>query len=108
MCDWEGAFVNAMDQPCLVPVRTRRLNTPRLRAHLACACTIHQVDMRQLRKLIIEGKLAPCYPGDEEPVKGTSPPEECPLCFLFFPILNTSKCCGKRLCTQCFLQVCLA
>lgn len=30
--------------------------------------------------------------------------EECPICFLSYPLLNTSRCCGKRVCTECFLQ----
>ena len=37
------------------------------------------VDHKKLRKLIIESKLAPCYPGDEE---CTCDLEECPICFL--------------------------
>jgi hypothetical protein len=31
--------------------------------------------------------------------------EECPICFLFYPVLNSSRCCNKRVCTECFLQV---
>ncbi|KAH7519539.1 hypothetical protein FEM48_Zijuj08G0047800 [Ziziphus jujuba var. spinosa] len=37
------------------------------------------VDHKKLRKLILESKLAPCYPGDEE---CTCDLEECPICFL--------------------------
>ncbi|KAG5117673.1 hypothetical protein JHK84_043786 [Glycine max] len=37
------------------------------------------VDHKKLRKLILESKLAPCYPGDEET---TYDREECPICFL--------------------------
>ncbi|MBA0668505.1 hypothetical protein Goklo_001412 [Gossypium klotzschianum] len=37
------------------------------------------VDIKKLRKLILESKLAPCYPGDEE---CRSDLEECPICFL--------------------------
>ncbi|MBA0783703.1 hypothetical protein Gotri_001374 [Gossypium trilobum] len=37
------------------------------------------VDIKKLRKLILESKLAPCYPGDEE---CCSDLEECPICFL--------------------------
>ena len=37
------------------------------------------VDLKKLRKLILESKLAPCYPGDEE---CTCDLEECPICFL--------------------------
>ena len=41
------------------------------------------VDRKKLRKLILESKLAPCYPGDEE---STLEHEECPICFLVFPL----------------------
>lgn len=37
------------------------------------------VDHKKLRKLILESKLAPCYPGDEECANDL---EECPICFL--------------------------
>lgn len=37
------------------------------------------VDRKKLRKLILDSKLAPCYPGDEE---STLDLEECPICFL--------------------------
>ncbi|PNY02490.1 RING/U-box domain-containing protein, partial [Trifolium pratense] len=37
------------------------------------------VDQKKLRKLILESKLAPCYPGDEETACDR---EECPICFL--------------------------
>lgn len=38
-----------------------------------------EVDHKKLRKLILESKLAPCYPGDEESATDL---EECPICFL--------------------------
>ncbi|XWS10781.1 hypothetical protein CRYUN_Cryun38cG0027300 [Craigia yunnanensis] len=60
------------------------------------------VDIKKLRKLILESKLAPCYPGDEECCCDL---EECPICFLYYPSLNRSKCCMKSLCTECFLQM---
>jgi hypothetical protein len=42
------------------------------------------VDQKKLRKLILESKLAPCYPGDEETACDR---EECPICFLvWFPL----------------------
>jgi hypothetical protein len=42
------------------------------------------VDQKKLRKLILESKLAPCYPGDEETACDC---EECPICFLvWFPL----------------------
>ncbi|OMO92640.1 hypothetical protein COLO4_17417 [Corchorus olitorius] len=60
------------------------------------------VDVKKLRKLILESKLAPCYPGDEECCCDL---EECPICFLYYPSLNRSRCCMKSICTECFLQM---
>ncbi|XP_057948972.1 E3 ubiquitin-protein ligase DA2L-like [Malania oleifera] len=61
-----------------------------------------EVDHKKLRKLILDSKLAPCYPGDEE---YTYDLEECPICFLYYPSLNRSRCCMKGICTECFLQM---
>ena len=75
------------------------------------------VDLRQLKRLILAGKLAPCYAAeevrdpDEDPASGAddSEPrpelEECPICFLGYPCLNRSKCCASSICTECFLRV---
>eukprot|EP00850_Spirogloea_muscicola_P006275 SM000029S10570 [mRNA] locus=s29:936744:940882:+ [translate_table: standard] len=60
------------------------------------------LDHRKLRKLILDGKLAPCYLGSEEPALDL---EECPICFLQYPSLNRSRCCCKAICTECFLQM---
>ncbi|AEE36103.1 E3 ubiquitin-protein ligase DA2 [Arabidopsis thaliana] len=60
------------------------------------------VDVKKLRKLIVESKLAPCYPGDDESCHDL---EECPICFLYYPSLNRSRCCMKSICTECFLQM---
>ncbi|KAJ7981961.1 protein SIP5 [Quillaja saponaria] len=60
------------------------------------------VDHKKLRKLILESKLAPCYPGDED---CTCDLEECPICYLYYPSLNRSRCCMKSVCTECFLQM---
>ncbi|GAQ88606.1 protein with RING-finger domain [Klebsormidium nitens] len=60
------------------------------------------VDAKKLRRLILDGKLAPCFPGREEPHLDL---EECPICFLHYPSLNRSRCCGKGICTECFLQM---
>ncbi|XP_039125997.1 E3 ubiquitin-protein ligase GW2-like isoform X2 [Dioscorea cayenensis subsp. rotundata] len=60
------------------------------------------VDHKKLRRLILDSKLAPCYPGDEECVLDF---EECPICFLYYPSLNRSRCCLKGICTECFLQM---
>ncbi|KAL3613726.1 E3 ubiquitin-protein ligase da2 [Castilleja foliolosa] len=60
------------------------------------------VDQKKLRKLIIDSKLAPCYPGDDD---SGCDREECPICFLYYPSLNRSRCCLKGICTECFLQM---
>ncbi|XP_057474197.1 E3 ubiquitin-protein ligase DA2-like [Actinidia eriantha] len=59
------------------------------------------VDHKKLRKLILDSKLAPCYPGEE----CCYDLEECPICFLYYPSLNRSRCCMKGICTECFLQM---
>ncbi|CAL0326461.1 unnamed protein product [Lupinus luteus] len=61
-----------------------------------------EVDHKKLRKLILDSKLAPCYPGEEE---NPYDREECPICFLYYPSLNRSRCCTKSICTECFLQM---
>ncbi|XAR56384.1 hypothetical protein NMG60_11036846 [Bertholletia excelsa] len=60
------------------------------------------VDQKKLRKLILDSKLAPCYPGEEECSHDL---EECPICFMCYPSLNRSRCCMKGICTECFLQM---
>ncbi|KAI5076545.1 hypothetical protein GOP47_0008610 [Adiantum capillus-veneris] len=60
------------------------------------------VDPRKLRRLILNGQLAPCFPGAED---NAIELDECPICFLFYPSLNRSKCCTKGICTECFLQI---
>jgi len=54
------------------------------------------IDLRKLRRLILEAKLAPCHPGADDPRADL---DECPICFLFYPSLNRSKCCTKGICT---------
>ncbi|KAJ8491674.1 hypothetical protein OPV22_013395 [Ensete ventricosum] len=61
-----------------------------------------EIDYKKLRKLILESKLAPCYPGLEEYAYKL---EECPICFSYYPSLNRSRCCMKGICTECFLQI---
>ncbi|KAG0631339.1 hypothetical protein M758_1G245600 [Ceratodon purpureus] len=60
------------------------------------------VDQKKLRRLILDSKLAPCFPGEDET---SADFEECPICFLYYPSLNRSKCCSKGVCTECFLQM---
>ncbi|GAX81168.1 hypothetical protein CEUSTIGMA_g8601.t1 [Chlamydomonas eustigma] len=90
-----------------------------------------KLDLKKLKRCIQEGKLAPCFPGCEEPAftdeykvlvlpivrkllkaRGQQSSqerlEECPICMMHYPLMNTSTCCGKRVCTECFLQVQMA
>ncbi|KAJ7566258.1 hypothetical protein O6H91_02G094900 [Diphasiastrum complanatum] len=60
------------------------------------------VDYKKLRRLILDAKLAPCYPGADDSQEDL---EECLICFLYYPSLNSSKCCFKGICTECFLQM---
>eukprot|EP00177_Eucheuma_denticulatum_P001074 GFKZ01001961.1.p1 GENE.GFKZ01001961.1~~GFKZ01001961.1.p1 ORF type:complete len:314 (-),score=46.62 GFKZ01001961.1:1113-2054(-) len=60
-------------------------------------------DVKTVRKLILRGELAPRYPGRDSPCLESR--EECPICMLVYPVLNQSKCCGARLCTECYLQI---
>ncbi|CAA7056668.1 unnamed protein product [Microthlaspi erraticum] len=39
------------------------------------------VDIKKLKKLILDSKLAPCYPGDDDE-SSSHDLEECPVCFL--------------------------
>lgn len=58
------------------------------------------VDHKKLRKLILESKLAPCYPGDDESTAFDL--EECPICFLvWFMFFSFSF----RFCLPCFDNV---
>ncbi|KAJ0514648.1 putative transcription factor C2H2 family [Helianthus annuus] len=61
------------------------------------------VDHKKLRKLILESKLAPCYPGADDDCSFDL--DECPICFLYYPSLNRSRCCMKGICTECFLKM---
>ncbi|KAF8408873.1 hypothetical protein HHK36_004942 [Tetracentron sinense] len=61
------------------------------------------VDHKKLRKLILDSKLAPCYPGDDECAFDL---EECPICFMYYPSLNRSRCCMKGICTAFNMSIC--
>ncbi|KAL6746802.1 hypothetical protein V8C86DRAFT_1440788 [Haematococcus lacustris] len=91
------------------------------------------VNLRKLRGLIRNGTLVPCFPGAEEATVSDLEQqnvlpiverllkrkkqcvhnlaevlaewESCAICFLHYPLLNTSRCCAKRICTECLLQV---
>ncbi|POM66095.1 Hypothetical protein PHPALM_18098 [Phytophthora palmivora] len=61
-------------------------------------------ELKTARRLIIERKLAPRFPGKE--IKETSFALECPICFMFYPdSLNLSSCCNKPICSECYLQI---
>lgn len=60
-------------------------------------------DPKYVRRLIIRGELAPRFPGRDEPTLDAR--EECPICMLVYPVLNETRCCTARLCTECYLQI---
>ena len=60
-------------------------------------------DADAVAALVKSGKLAPPTQGEDDPTKTAT--EECPICFLYFPTMNSSKCCSQSICTSCYLQV---
>ncbi|OQS00639.1 hypothetical protein ACHHYP_03292 [Achlya hypogyna] len=55
-----------------------------------------------VRKMILERKLAPRYPGSES---SRADSYECPICFLHYPsTLNQTTCCKQAICSECVLQ----
>lgn len=61
-------------------------------------------DVRIVRRLILEKRVAPRFPGRESCESCFT--QECPICFMFYPgVLNVSTCCKKPMCTECYLQV---
>ena len=61
------------------------------------------VDHKKLRKLILEAKLAPCYPGDDD---STYDLEECPICFLVWFLIYTCNLCSFALILFQYLSLC--
>lgn len=58
------------------------------------------IDLRKLRRLILEAKLAPCHPGADDPRADL---DECPICFLvrYTPPPSVpvgGLCCAERFC----------
>ncbi|XP_066378938.1 E3 ubiquitin-protein ligase GW2-like isoform X2 [Miscanthus floridulus] len=88
-------------------VQLRRRRLPAVEEHLTrprrLVRELPDLDAGRLRRLIRSGDLAPCFDPAEDAGGGLT--EECPICFFFYPSLNTSKCCGKGICTECFLQL---
>ncbi|KAF8658585.1 hypothetical protein HU200_059046 [Digitaria exilis] len=82
----------------LVPEVEERLTRPRRLVR-----ELPDLDAGRLHRLIRGGDLAPCFDAAEDAGDGRA--EECPICFYFYPSLNRSKCCGKGICTECFLQL---
>lgn len=61
-------------------------------------------DVRVARRLIVEKRIAPRFPGRES--KESCFTQECPICFMFYPgSLNVATCCKKLICTECYLQL---
>ena len=46
------------------------------------------IDLKKLRRLILEAKLAPCHPGADDPRPDL---DECPICFLVSPSCPLSQ-----------------
>ncbi|KAG2613361.1 hypothetical protein PVAP13_4KG350500 [Panicum virgatum] len=81
-----------------LPAVEERLTRPRRLVR-----ELPDLDAGRLHRLIRGGDLAPCFDAAEDAGDGRA--EECPICFYFYPSLNRSKCCGKGICTECFLQL---
>ncbi|CAN0293486.1 unnamed protein product, partial [Ectocarpus fasciculatus] len=70
---------------------------------------------RVVRRWIMDGQVAPRYPGADAPSFGPGKEapgggeqqqtEECPICFMHYHGVNRTTCCAKPLCTECYLQV---
>jgi hypothetical protein len=61
-------------------------------------------DLKLVKKLILDRKLAPFFPGKDSANEQDS--EECPICFLNYSGgLNRTKCCKKGICTECHLMI---
>lgn len=79
---------------------------PRLlycRLHIEHSHLKEFVDLRKLTKLIKSGRLAPLYPHELSAAQQPDGGEECPICTVTFPSMNTASCCAARVCTECFV-----
>jgi len=59
---------------------------------------LRNIDGNRLKKLILAGKLSPCYPGLDESDNGLD--EECPICFLVRAAARGRHACGARPCRR--------
>ncbi|EME28763.1 uncharacterized protein Gasu_38120 [Galdieria sulphuraria] len=57
----------------------------------------------KVKQMVDSKSLAPRDRGTDEPIGENL--DECPICFAYFPMLNTTCCCNKALCTNCFLHI---
>ncbi|XP_034589776.1 uncharacterized protein [Setaria viridis] len=93
-----GNVVSGVQIRRRLPAVEERLTRPRRLVR-----ELPDLDAGRLHRLIRSGDLAPCFDPAEDAGDGQA--EECPICFYFYPSLNRSKCCGKGICTECFLQL---
>lgn len=63
----------------------------------------HGWDEHSIQRLLVEGKIAPRGSGGLVPGKHGS--MECPICFLYFGVMNHSTCCHQPICTECYLKI---
>lgn len=72
--------------------------------------------VNEAKKLIIAKKIAPRFPGTSSEklsmkygikrgVDTKSVWEECPICFRFYPEVNSSICCSQKICSECYLNM---
>jgi hypothetical protein len=100
-----GANTSRAQQTCRRAVAVRTLQE---QARPAVIKTDHprksnEWDADAVAELVKSGKLAPPSKGADDPTPTAT--EECPICFLYFPTINASKCCNQAICTSCYLQV---
>lgn len=60
-------------------------------------------DEGTIQKLLSEGKLAARSSGRLDPIGKHD--LECPICFLYYKVVNSSTCCHQPICTECYLKV---
>eukprot|EP01101_Sappina_pedata_P002678 TRINITY_DN12897_c0_g1_i1.p1 TRINITY_DN12897_c0_g1~~TRINITY_DN12897_c0_g1_i1.p1 ORF type:complete len:235 (-),score=43.39 TRINITY_DN12897_c0_g1_i1:47-751(-) len=60
-------------------------------------------DHKMIKRMVVDKKVAPIFKGAGDPPGDEW--DECPLCFLNYPLLNKLVCCRKYLCTECYLQI---
>ncbi|CAD7698503.1 unnamed protein product [Ostreobium quekettii] len=65
---------------------------------------LEPAEARKFKKLVLKGKLAPFYPGVDDTAHDCEV-DECPICFLYHKHVNRSRCCGQRICSECFVQI---